>query len=92
MAGERTREVFESLRARGIPAGPTPLGYSRDTGALLPAADGRAAIQRMVELRESGSSLREIATMLQLDGYRPKRGDKWNHSSVRKVLGRQCSE
>ena len=90
MAGERTREVFESLRARGIPAGPTPLGYSRDSGALLPDSDERAAIRRMVTLRESGSSLRDIATMLQLDGYKPKRGDKWNHSSIRKVLGRQC--
>src|ERR1017187_278820 len=90
MAGERTREVFESLRARGIPAGPTPLGYTRSTGALAPSATEKATIARMVELRESGTSLRDIATMLQLDGYKPKRGDKWSHSSIRKVLGRQC--
>jgi site-specific DNA recombinase len=91
MAGERTNETFEHIRSTGVPAGRTPLGWSRDSGGkCIRDEQGQRAIARMVELRASMASYRDIANILEREGYKPKAAEKWNHVSIRKVILRQC--
>lgn len=48
----------------------------------------QAVISRMAELRSEGSSLKVVAATLNLEGLRPKRGDRWHPETVRRVLQR----
>jgi DNA invertase Pin-like site-specific DNA recombinase len=92
MCGERTREVFEALRASGLPAGPTPFGWERfrtdqsGRDSIQPSQAEKASIECMASLRLGGMSYRDIAAYLQTNGHKPKRGDTWHASAVRKVL------
>jgi hypothetical protein len=43
-------------------------------------------LSRMVELRNDGASLREIATVLADEGHRPKRGARWHPQTVARAL------
>lgn len=42
----------------------------------------------MMEMREDGRSLREIAGTLNEDGVRPKRGRRWHPATVSRVVER----
>src|SRR5215470_13925552 len=74
---EKTRSALALVRARGTWLGGAPLGFTRQSGRLVPDAEGQRAVDAVLELRKQGLSERAIG--LQLD--MPK-------STVHKVLAR----
>jgi hypothetical protein len=45
----------------------------------------------MRELHADGSSYRGIATRLETEGIRPKRGRHWAHTTIKSILTRKTS-
>jgi hypothetical protein len=45
-------------------------------------------LQRILELRRKGSSLRQIAAVLENEGHAPKRGTRWHPEVIRAILRR----
>jgi len=93
--GERTREALAHLKAEGAVLGGEALGWERsserdDQGRLVVKEVRQEAttVKLILRLREEGCSLREIARRLDAQGVPTKRGGKWVHTTVRKVLRR----
>lgn len=64
-------------------------GLEDRDGDLIKSPDEQMAIRRIVELRASGVSLREICSTLESEGHRTKRGGKsWQSMAVKRVLDR----
>jgi len=63
-------------------------GKGRERDAA-PNPDERAAVDRIVQLRHSGSSYREIAATLDSEGLRPRRAARWSAMSVRNIAMRE---
>jgi len=72
----------------GYAAGAPPLGFRAEGGELVPDPDEQAAVQRIVELRADGASLRRIAAALTAERLTPKRGGAWHPQQVARVLDR----
>lgn len=72
--------------------GAPPYGTRAEGGELVVDPDEQSAIARMVELREVGKSLREIGAVLDAEGIRPRRGERWHSMQVGRVLARTVSE
>jgi putative DNA-invertase from lambdoid prophage Rac len=79
---ERIRDVKADQRTRGRYLGGTPpFGWNVGSdGALLEVPEQQAAIQRMLEMRRSGSSLRAIADVTKAQGF------ALSHVGVKKVI------
>ena len=56
-------------------------------GELLRIVNG--VLDRAIELRASGSSLRSIGRLLTREGYLPKRADRWHPETLRRMLARE---
>jgi site-specific DNA recombinase len=85
LIGERTAEALARLQAEGHVYGPTPYGYLRSGDRLFPDPAQQQAIKDIIELRESGCSLREVASWLDRKGIPAKKGGRWSAMSVRSV-------
>ena len=72
----------------GYAAGAPPLGFRAEGRQLVPDPDEQAVVQRIVELRSDGTSLRRIAATLTAEGLAPKRGGAWHPQQVARVLDR----
>lgn len=80
----RARKAEQGGFAYGSPA----FGYRSEDGELVPDEREQAALTRIFELHRQGASLRSIATILQNEGHRPKRGDRWHPVTVSRVIER----
>jgi DNA invertase Pin-like site-specific DNA recombinase len=80
----RRRKAETGGYAYGSPA----LGYRAEDGALVPAPDEQATLERIRELHDKGASLRSIAETLSAEGFRPKRSSTWHPESVRRAIAR----
>ena len=80
----RRRKADKGADAYGSP----PYGYRVQAGALVPDELEQVAIARMRGLRASGASLRQIATLLEGEGCKPKRGERWYPMTSRQILSR----
>lgn len=69
----------------------TALAYKKSQGVVLgrPALADAATIQRVVELRRAGQSLRQIAEAMVAEGCPTQRGGAWAPNTVRKILLRE---
>lgn len=86
---ERTRQVMRSLRDGGRKYGPPPFGKVEQGGRLVSSEEQQAALGRIVELRASGLSMRQIASLMKSEGVpTPRGGEQWHHSTVRHLLRR----
>lgn len=93
--GERTKTALAHLRSRGVKLGAVPLGLRRSNDIV---EDGRRVIERaddeigiveeIVDLRDGGLSLRQIADHLTRTGRPTKRGRRWHASTVQSILSR----
>ncbi|MCO5167857.1 MAG: recombinase family protein [Planctomycetes bacterium] len=93
--GERTREALAHLRASGARLGGAALGWARAderdaAGRLVvvPLEEEAATVDRILELRREGLSLRAIAARLANEQRRTKRGGAWHPQTIRAVLRR----
>jgi len=93
--GERTSDALTHLKAKGVKLGGECLGWQRteatdEDGRRIVADIERevSTVERIVELREAGLSLRAIAAALTDEGHATKRGGRWQANTVRKVLAR----
>lgn len=73
----------------GYAGGRPPLGMRAQAGRLVLDAAEQSAIVRAVECRSVGRSWREIAAILQDEGYRTKDGhERWHPETVRRLVRR----
>jgi hypothetical protein len=64
-----------------------PYGFERQGDLLVRVAAEQAAIEQMRAWRQAGSTLRQIAALLNQKGVRTKAGGRqWYASTVQKVL------
>jgi len=90
MIRERTKAALKVKRGRGERiSGHAPFGWDFGRGGRLVEnpAEQRAAAW-IKELHEQGTSLRQIADILNAKGIEPKRAKKWLHSSVLRIVKR----
>jgi len=92
---ERTKEVLQHLKSKGVRLGRDPLGWER-TGEL--DAEGRMVFKEVPEeqqtlklillLRQQGHSLASIAETLATKGIATKRGGAWGAQTISDMLKR----
>ena len=63
-------------------------GKGRERDAA-PDASEQVAVRRILELRDGGSSYREIANVLDSEGLPPRRAKQWSPMSIRSVVERE---
>jgi DNA invertase Pin-like site-specific DNA recombinase len=83
-AGRRQKVARGGYAGHGSPR----LGQRAEGGELVADEGEQATIARMVALSAGGLSLRQIATQLDVEGVRPKRGGKWHPTVIRRTLAR----
>lgn len=64
-------------------------GRERDEA---PRPDEQAAVARIAELRTAGESYRAIAVVLDAEGLKPRRAERWSAMSVRAVAQRAMGD
>jgi DNA invertase Pin-like site-specific DNA recombinase len=68
--------------------GSPPYGWVATRDGLQQIESEQATIRRIVHLRASGRSLREIAEALTTEGLHPKRGGSWHPTVIRRIVSR----
>ena len=71
----------------GYAYGGPPYGFKAVNGTLVPSVVEQTAVNRIVDLRDGGATLREIASKLTDEGYMPKRSPVW-HPELKRILAR----
>jgi DNA invertase Pin-like site-specific DNA recombinase len=93
MIRERTRSAMNVKRSRGERISGHP-PYGSDFGAdgrLISNDREQSIISRMRQLRAEGMSFRGIASRLDSEGVLPKRGRRWDHTTIKSILKRNLS-
>ena len=73
----------------GYASGAPAFGFEAREGDLVESQEEQVTIERIVELRDSGASLRAICSTLESEGHRTKRGGtNWPPMAVKRVLDR----
>ncbi len=93
MIRERTKSAMQVKRSRGERiSGHAPFGWDfGPDGHLVENAREQQIIARLRRLRAEGLSYRGIATRLDRDGIRPKRGTQWIHTTIKGILARNVA-
>ena len=83
----RTRAALRARRARGDRAGEIPWGYgATPEGRLFEHEVERAVIERVITLRNEGSSLRAIVRSLEVDGAVARSGRPLQLTQVARIV------
>ena len=87
---ERTSAALAHKKSKGEYVGEVPFGFdlADDGKTLVPNPIEQEAIDLIRGLRSKGLSYRAIVAELDAAGIRPKKGNRWIHTSVRSVLTR----
>ncbi len=73
----------------GYAAGAPAFGFEARDGDLIESQNEQSTIERIAELRTSGSSFREICSKLEAEGHVTKRGaTRWQPMAVKRVVDR----
>lgn len=70
----------------GFAYGAPSYGHRSERGVLVAQPDEQRAVERALELRREGASLRAIGDALSAEGYKPRRSDRWHPNGVRRIL------
>jgi site-specific DNA recombinase len=87
----RTKAALAVKKARGERVGTVPYGFhvAANGVQLEPDAGEQATIAAAWVLRNRGVTLRGIASMLDLDGHKSRKGTAFTHVQVCKMLGHE---
>ncbi len=95
---ERTTESLAHLKKQGVQLGGEAIGWTRTDETdeegrrrVVVVEQELEIVQRIVELREAGQSLRSICQTLTDEGFPTKRGGEWSPKVVRSVLLREAA-
>lgn len=91
---ERTCSAMAHKKSQGQRVGTIPFGFdlAADGVTLTSNADQLRAIELIHSLKESGYSLRAIATALDAAGIVTATGqDAWKHTTVQRILNRKAA-
>lgn len=83
---ERTAAALRHKRNQRQAYSPTPYGFDRICDLLVINHDEQRVIEEILELREEGWSLRQIAERLNHEAVPAKNGGKWFGSTLRSVI------
>jgi len=88
----RTKAAMQAKRLNGDFLGKLPFGYQVSLdGKLIADANEQAVIAQIVNARNAGASLREIAAVLTAAATPTKSGSTiWIHSTITSILKRQA--
>ncbi len=84
----RSGRRFKHSQGRYAGYGSPPFGTRTEARELVTDDIEAATVARIVELHATGLSLRQICSVLDGEGKRPKRGDRWWPRTVARVLAR----
>lgn len=86
----RTKAALAVKKARGERVGTIPYGFRTAEGGarLEESPEEQRTIAKARELRDRGVTLRGIASMLDLEGFKTRAGTAFTHVQVSKMLGR----
>jgi DNA invertase Pin-like site-specific DNA recombinase len=89
-AAEDNAQSMIALRSRvaASRAGPPGFGYRLNDGEVAPDGGEQSCLARIAQLRASGASLREMARMLDAEGYPARRAAKWHPETLRRIVNR----
>lgn len=76
----------ERARIDGDKGGRLPLGYARTDRGLIVIEEEARTVRVIFQLREQGSTYREIANLLNKEGIKPRRGKAWYASMARAII------
>lgn len=89
MIAKRMRDGRRAKAAGGGYAyGAPPLGVRSEGRSLVIDEREQVTLARIRKLHAQGKSLREMAQLLESEGHRPKRSDRWHPETLRRVVGR----
>lgn len=86
---QRTRAALQAKRARGEKTGgDAPFGWtvSSDGQTLVANPAEVEVVSRIVKLRDDGLSLRKIAEVANCERFQMRRGSKWTHTQIDRIL------
>jgi DNA invertase Pin-like site-specific DNA recombinase len=72
----------------GYGGGEPVYGLRAEAGELVPDEHEQSTIRRVLELHGEGRSYREIIEVLDHDGHKPKRGDRWHPTTIARIVKR----
>jgi DNA invertase Pin-like site-specific DNA recombinase len=86
---ERTTAALAHKKANGEKlGGECPYGFTCVDGKLLPDVTEQRTIRRIEELKASGHSSREIAKALTKEGLLTRKGTRWTHTQILRIIKR----
>ena len=91
LIAERTRAALEYKRQQCQPTSHAPLGF-RANGKrqrMLPVPEELEVVRQILRLWRCGSSYAAIAAKMNVEGVRTKRGGRWHHTTVSRVVERR---
>jgi site-specific DNA recombinase len=91
VTSERTKTALQHKKAKGEKYSTTPFGYEAIEGRLIEVKAEAQIVASIMQQRQSGSTLVEIATHLNANGIHGKKGGKWHASTVRYLINRQAA-
>jgi site-specific DNA recombinase len=91
VTSERTKTALQHKKAKGEKYSTTPFGYEAIEGRLIEVKAEAQIVASIMQQRQSGSTLVEIATHLNANGIQGKKGGKWHASTVRYLINRQAA-
>ncbi len=91
--GERTRDAMSHKRGNGERMGNIAFGFrlGPDGKHLEPDASEQAVVSEIRQLRNSGHSLRRIATQLNTRELRTRRGSEWRMEHIARIVRQDAS-
>lgn len=86
MIADRIKTVSRYKKSNLQVYGRTPYGFNAVDGMLVPNTEEMNVVCMIKQLAEKGKSLRYIADSLNANGFTPKEGGEWGHTSINKIL------
>jgi DNA invertase Pin-like site-specific DNA recombinase len=91
LIAERTRDALAYKRKNGQPTSHPPLGFRANgrRGRMVRVPEELETVRRIIQRWRQGRSYRSIAAQLASEGVKTKRGCRWHHTTVAKVVQRR---